>query len=105
MTRKATSPSLDDVVDGHDVGVAESGGGSGLAEEALGRAAGAVGALQQQLDGNLALEHLVVGLVDDAHAAGTELAQQPVLAELPDRRPVESRRLVGGGVARHWTSL
>jgi hypothetical protein len=55
-----------------DVGVREAGEGLGLAQEA-GAAVGVVARSRvEQLDGDLAVELLVVGGVDDAHAAAAE---------------------------------
>ena len=69
-----------ELVDLDDVGVREPGEGLGLAlEPELG---GHVGDLaQQQLDGDLAVEALVVAGVDDAHAAAAELADDRVTTD------------------------
>jgi len=69
------------LIDRADVLLFYRGHRPGLAEEPLaghlfGRQVGA-----QNLNGDPAVEPLVLGLEDDAHAAGPELAHQPVLAE------------------------
>ena len=69
-----------DLVDADDVGVGEAGHGLGLADQAgAGVLVGAVGV--EQLDGDLALELLVVGGVDDPGAAAAELADDGEAAD------------------------
>ncbi len=67
---------LDEVVDGHDVGVAQTGGQPRLALGALGPLAG-VGVLAghraQTLDRHGAPEHLVAAEPDGAHSAAPDL--------------------------------
>ena len=67
-----------DLVDPDHVGVGELGQGLGLAQQphALERAARA-----QDLDRDLAIEGLVVGGIDHAHASATERRQQYVAAQ------------------------
>ena len=59
---------LDDVVDGGDVGVVQRGGALGFFDEAL-----VVGLLGEPLDGNDTFKGGVLGEVDLAHPADTEL--------------------------------
>jgi hypothetical protein len=69
-----------DLVDADDVGVGEAGHGLGLADQAgAGVLVGAVGV--EQLDGDFALELLVVGGVDDPGAAAAELADDGEAAD------------------------
>jgi hypothetical protein len=63
-----------------DVGVGEAGEGLGLAA-AAGAGVGVVAAGADELDGELAVERLVVGGVDDAHAAGADLSQHGEAAD------------------------
>jgi hypothetical protein len=74
-----------DLVDLDDVGMRDAGEGLGLAQQAglAGRGPLAAKSGQNDLDRQLALELLVVGGVDDAHGALTELAQDD---EAPDPR-------------------
>jgi hypothetical protein len=92
-----------DVVDADDVGVREAGEGLGLAQQAA-LALGVAGAVAQDLDRDLAIEGLVEGGVDDAHAAAAELAQDGVaadaglfgvvvLGDLRDHRGADQRRV------------
>ena len=65
-------------MDGHDVGVLQPGQHHGLAgEERLGVVAG-VGRRGEHLDRHPALQRRVQGLVDLAHAAAADLAEQAV---------------------------
>jgi hypothetical protein len=68
---------IDDGVDGDDVVVAEAGGEPGLADQA-GAGVGAVVLGPQHLDGDGALERLIDGAVDDAHAAAADLRLQVI---------------------------
>ena len=68
------------VVDADDVRVAEAGGGPRLALEALDELLVTGVTLVQDLQGDLAAELLVLGQVDLGHAAGAELAHDPVAA-------------------------
>jgi hypothetical protein len=92
-----------DLVDADDVGVGQAGHGLGLAQEAGGGVG--VGAVAvQELDGDLALELLVVGGVDDPSAAAAELADDGEAADrrgTPVLRPDTSRgwRCQPGGLA------
>ena len=71
---------LADLVDGADVRVVEDGGGLGLVDEAL-AGLGVVDELRgQELEGDGAAELEVVGLVDDAHAAAADLAEEAIFA-------------------------
>src|SRR5262249_45060491 len=106
---------LADVVDGADVGVADGGGGAGLAEEAAaGHLRGLAGVVAaRHLDGDGALQLRVERLVDDSHAAGAERLEDDVPADLLARRldaavpgrpaferAARGRRLPGGGGGR-----
>ena len=69
-----------DLVDADDVGVREPGHGLGLAQEAgAGEVLAGLGV--EQLDGDLAVELLVVGGIDDAGAAAAELPQDGEAAD------------------------
>ncbi len=71
---------LPDLVDGADVGIVEDRGRLGLVDEALAGLV-VVGQLEgQELEGHGAPQLDVVGLVDDAHAAAADLAEDTVLA-------------------------
>ncbi len=68
-----------DGVDGADVGVVEGGGGPGLPLKAL-EHRGVRGQLRgQELEGYVAAELRVLGLVDDPHASAAELGGDPVV--------------------------
>ena len=74
-----------DLVDGADVGVVEDRGGLGLVDEAL-AGLGVVRELgREELERDGAAELEIVGLVDDAHSAPADLAEDAVLAG--DNRP------------------
>ena len=74
-----------DLMDRADMGVVEDRGGLGLVDEAL-AGLGVVGEIDgQELEGDGAAQLEVVGLVDDAHAAPADLAEDAVLAG--DDRP------------------
>ncbi len=70
---------LHGAVGGHDVGMAELGRRADFAQEALDRA----GTIEQRLVDDLedfeAVHELVLGQVDDAHAAAAQLAEDLVL--------------------------
>ena len=64
------------------------------------RVAGAVGG--DQLDGAGALQQLVLGQVDHAHAAGADPALEPVLVELAGFKSLDAKGVDDvGGVDRH----
>ena len=70
-----------DLVDGDDAGVAELGGGSGLADEPLGLLlAGEVSAVGD-LDGHQAIELGIAGAPDGAEGPGADLVDQLELSE------------------------
>ncbi len=73
-------PLLTPVVDAHDVGVVEVGGGLRLSPEALHevRIVGELG--EQDLQRDLAIEELVTGEIDVGHPAAGDVAQQLVPA-------------------------
>ncbi len=66
---------LAEVVDGDDVAVAQSAGGLGLAQEALAQVGRVGQARDHGLEGDLAVDERVDGLVDGAHAPA---AQHPL---------------------------
>ena len=74
---------LPDLVNRADVGVVERGRRAGLAKEAVERGAVAGGLGRQELQGDGPAEDAVVGPVDDAHAAATELLDDPVVRNFP----------------------
>ena len=80
---------LADGEDRDDVGVMELGGGVGLALEALAGLSRQAEAGGQDLEGNAAIQRDLPGLVDDAHAAATDLADELEVAESPERRGSE----------------
>ena len=72
---------LVDVEDLDDVGVLELGDGLGLGQEPGGGLGAGVLAGQDHLQGDGAVESDLAGLVDDAHAAAAEFAQDLVARE------------------------
>ena len=70
-----------DVVDDHDVGVAEASAGSGLLLEAAQTVEVAGRFRRQHLDGNGTPQARVTGAVDDTHAPGAEPAEDLVGAQ------------------------
>ena len=71
-----------DVVDGADVGVVDGGGEAGFAELGGAHLLGGEVAALEELEDDGALEEGVVGEVDDAAAAGADLADELVLLDL-----------------------
>ena len=78
LERQEVHPGVrDHLVQGHDVGVVKAGQRPGLGDPDLvagGRRLVPVGARPELLEGHRAQQLLVVGVVDDAHAAGSEHA-------------------------------
>jgi hypothetical protein len=72
---------LTDAVDGHDVGVVQLGGRPGLAMEAADLILAASGPRGEHLQGDLPAEALLLGLVDDPHAAAADLAEDPIVSQ------------------------
>jgi hypothetical protein len=72
---------LIDVVDRTDIGMIQRRGGARFALEALDRLAVAGQVLRQELQRDGALEPQILGPVDDAHAAGTECLDDPVMRD------------------------
>ena len=70
------------VVDGNDVGMAQPGGGPGLAQEALDALRTVEGARPRHLEGDFAVELRVVGAVDRAERAGAEAGSHLEAADL-----------------------
>jgi hypothetical protein len=68
-----------DLVDGADVGVIQGRGCACLLQQPS--AVLVVVSALQELDGHAAPQHRVVGSIDDAHAAGSELRLDLVVAE------------------------
>jgi hypothetical protein len=73
-----------DLVEGHDVGMVETGGDLGLGLEALDVGGGSELAGQDHLEGDETVEAHLPRLVDNAHAAAGDLLQQLVVAEITD---------------------
>ena len=72
---------FEDVVDGEDVGVAEGGGGLGFLMEAAAEVGvGGVGG-GEELEGDVAVQFGVAGLIDNAHAAGTDLFEDLIVVD------------------------
>ena len=67
--------------DRHDVGVVQPGDGLGLAMEPMHRLLIGHGAKPENLQGHATAQRGLLGLVDDAHAAAAELADDPELAQ------------------------
>jgi len=80
-----------ELVDGDDVRVAQQRDRLGLAHEALADGLVRVEAGRDALDGDVAVEHGVVGTEDFAHGALSELAGDLVLADLLGRRHAVGR--------------
>ena len=79
-------------VDRHDVGVVQLGRRLGLAAEALHGVGGQAQPAAEDLEGHLAVERDLARLVDDAHAAAADLADDLEVAEpLPARRTANHR--------------
>jgi hypothetical protein len=72
---------LADGVDRDDVGVVQLGGGLRLALEPLDRLLREPEPGRQDLEGDPAIQRQLAGLVDDAHPASADLAQQIEIAE------------------------
>ena len=70
-----------EVVDGDDIGVVELGERQRLAAEALPRHLVGQRAGRQQLERDVALQALVMGGVDDAHAARADLLEHAIMAQ------------------------
>ena len=76
-----------DLVDGADVGMVQGGGGPGFAAEAFQRLRIVRHFIGQELEGDEAAEHRVLGLVHHAHAAATQLLLDTVMGDdLADHR-------------------
>ena len=78
---------LADLVDLDDVGVLQAGDGLGLGPEAAGGLGPGVLAGQDHLEGDEAVEPDLPGLVDDAHAAAAQLAEDLVAGDLGEGMP------------------
>ena len=74
-------------VDLDDVRVVQPGDGLGLGQEADGRLGPGVVAGQDHLQGDEAVEPDLAGLVDDAHAAAAQLAEDLVAGDAPGGPP------------------
>ena len=68
--------------DGHDVGVVQPARGARLALEPPDLHQISQGMRREQLEGHAAAERALLGLVDDAHGATTDLAEDVVVAQL-----------------------
>ena len=91
---------LADVVDLHDVGVLQAGDGLRLGQEAGGGLGAGMGAGQDHLQGAGAVQADLPGLVDDAHAAAAQLAQDLVAGDGGDGA---AGRLRGGAAIATWS--
>ena len=58
----------------------------------------------QDLQGHVAAQRLLLGLVDDAHAAAADLAEDAEVAQLLQRRRPRARRRRRGSPVRSLTS-
>ena len=90
-------PLAADGEDRHDVGVVQPGHGLGLAAEPLHRLLIGDGAESEDLERDAAAQRRLLGLVDHAHAAPAELAEDLELAQC--------RRLLGGRSGRSMDEL
>ena len=88
------------VVDRHDVRVVELRGALGLAQEVLQRLRILLQRVGQHLERDDAVEHGVLGLVDDAHAAAAELAEDLVAARLGGARGAPPRPAPAAAASR-----
>ena len=89
----ADVPLAADLEHRHDVGVMQPRGGAGLAAESL-EHPGVAGDLPgQHLERNPTAERDLLGLVHHAHTAVADLAEDPVVAHLSERRGGRSSRL------------
>ena len=79
---------LSDLVDMDDVGVREPGEGSGFTPHSLAELGAVDAPRAEQLDGDLAIELLVVGRVDRAHASVAERTEH---AKAPDHHCLRAR--------------
>ncbi|HPD14069.1 MAG TPA: hypothetical protein PLE19_03925 [Planctomycetota bacterium] len=88
---------LSDGIHLDDVGMADGGGGAGLAVEALEEARVLGEPLRQHLDGHEAVERRLAALVDGAHAAAADEFQNLELAEGLAEEWVGAAALAGRG--------
>ena len=94
---------LADAENRHDVGVMELGRGPGLSEEAPEDQRGPGDARREHLERDVPAERLLLGLIDDTHAAASQLAEDPEVAEpLRGWRPAAEIPPAGG---RHQIAL
>ena len=92
-----------DGIDGHDVGVMEPGGGLGLLAEALQMLGVEGGRKRQHLQGHPPGQRQLDGLVDDAHAAPANLADDAEVAQGIGRQGIGSAAGQPRHVARERT--
>ncbi len=78
---------LADAEHGHDVGVVEACGGAGFALEAFAPGGAAEIQVGQHLDGDAPAEGFLLGLIDDAHAAVAEFADDAEITKPLDGGP------------------
>ena len=81
------APLAADRVDRHDVRVVQAGGGLGLELEPLQLPGVERRGERQDLQRHPAAQRELLGLVDDAHAAPADLAEDPEVAQEPSPRP------------------
>ena len=101
------APLAADGVDRHDVGVVQAGGGLGLELEPLELPGVERRGEGQDLQRHAAAERDLLGLVDDAHAAAADLAEDPEVAQLRRSAGTEaaSRCAVATAAAGHAAQL
>jgi len=76
------SVGLPNLVDGGDVGMSQLGGQPGLAEETVAGLGTCQEVAGQDFDGHRSPQHLVMGPIDHAHAAGADGVGDGELSEL-----------------------
>jgi len=81
MTMKGSPPGLADLVDRDDVGMVQGGGRPGFLGEAAETIRAGGERLGQELDGDVAVQVVVAGAIDLAHAPGAQLVEELVPAE------------------------
>ena len=102
IARKTPSVGLVDFEHLADVGMVDAGGGPRFAPES--RARGLVGQAGDHLQCDVAIQPLVAGHIDDAHAAAPKVPHDPIAANLVAGLQF-AWRLALGHVARHCVSF
>jgi hypothetical protein len=70
-----------DFMNDHDVGVAQAGGCLGFSAEAGGGGVAGEHAVEDEFEGDIAIEGELAGAIDDSHAAATDFVKQLVVAD------------------------